>query len=220
MTINLTAEEVKEIAENAAKEAITKLLNPIVEIVTSNPVPKYATPGDAGVDLQADLWNVQEKFMKKCEVWRTSDFLNFDLQTAMDRGDSDAVEAIQKALSEIKEDVIEGIYMYPGGHCLVPTGIYVSFPEIYEMQVRPRSGLALKSRITMTNSPGTIDANYRNEIGLILDNEDDKPFIIRHGDRIAQAVFAIKCTANFVQKETVSELSGPNRGGGFGSTGV
>jgi dUTP pyrophosphatase len=101
---------------------------------------------------------------------------------------------------------------------LVPTGIAVAIPEGYEGQVRPRSGLALKHGIGMLNAPGTIDADYRGEIGVILFNFSDASFRIRRGDRIAQLVLAKVEKAQFVK---VDVLSGTGRGaGGFGHTGV
>lgn len=101
---------------------------------------------------------------------------------------------------------------------LVPTGIAVAIPPGYEGQVRPRSGLALKNGIGMLNAPGTIDADYRGELGVILFNFSDVPFTVRRGDRVAQLVFAKLLNATF---EKVDELSGTRRGaGGFGHTGV
>ena len=100
---------------------------------------------------------------------------------------------------------------------LIPTGLYIELPEGYEAQVRPRSGLALKYQITVLNSPGTIDADYRGEIGVILINHSDTPFIIEPGDRIAQLVFNKIEQAEFIE---VEELSKTERGkGGFGHTG-
>lgn len=101
---------------------------------------------------------------------------------------------------------------------MVPTGIAIAIPEGYEGQVRPRSGLALKHGIGLLNSPGTIDADYRGEIGIILFNFSEKPFIIKRGDRVAQLVFAKIEKAKFLKAETLSETI---RGtGGFGHTGV
>lgn len=101
---------------------------------------------------------------------------------------------------------------------LIPTGIAIAIPEGYEGQVRPRSGLALKHGIGMLNGPGTIDADYRGEIGIILFNFSDKPFAIKRGDRIAQLVFAKIEQAKLVIVEQLSETA---RGaGGFGHTGV
>ena len=101
---------------------------------------------------------------------------------------------------------------------LIPTGLYIELPEGYEAQVRPRSGLALKYQITVLNSPGTIDADYRGEIGVILMNHSDTPFIIEPGDRIAQLVFSKYEKADFIE---VEELSETERGtGGIGHTGL
>jgi dUTP pyrophosphatase len=100
---------------------------------------------------------------------------------------------------------------------LIPTGMSVAIPEGYEGQVRPRSGLALKHGIGMLNAPGTIDADYRGEIGVILFNFSDTPFRIQRGDRIAQLIIAKVEKAKFVAKETLSKTA---RGaGGFGHTG-
>ena len=106
----------------------------------------------------------------------------------------------------------------PGKAVLIPTGICAAIPEGYEIQVRPRSGLALKKSITVLNTPGTIDSDYRGEIGIILINHSDAPFTVSHGDRIAQLVFARYSSAVYT---VVSELDETQRGsGGFGSTGV
>lgn len=100
---------------------------------------------------------------------------------------------------------------------LIKTGIFLEIPEGYEAQVRPRSGLALKKGITVLNAPGTIDADYRGEVGVILINLSKQPFVIENGDRIAQLVFAKVEQADLIEVEELSETS---RGaGGFGSTG-
>ncbi len=114
---------------------------------------------------------------------------------------------------------VEGeVVLDAGKWRLIPTGIAVAIPEGYEGQVRPRSGLALKHGIGMLNAPGTIDADYRGEIGIILFNFSGKPYTISRGDRIAQLVFAGVERAKFV---TVDALDGTARGaGGFGHTGV
>jgi dUTP pyrophosphatase len=106
----------------------------------------------------------------------------------------------------------------PGKSQLIPTGLAIELPPFHEAQVRPRSGLALKKRVTVLNAPGTIDPDYRGEIGVLLINHGSEPFAIKPGDRIAQLVIA-----RFFQLdvEEVGELSGTARGaGGFGSTGV
>ncbi|MBR1672265.1 MAG: dUTP diphosphatase [Fretibacterium sp.] len=131
----------------------------------SFPLPAYATPGSAGVDLRAS---------EPCAI-------------------------------------------PPGGRALVPTGIRLSIPEGYEAQVRPRSGLALKHGIILPNSPGTIDADYRGEVCVILMNLGEEPFSIQPGDRIAQMVFAPVARVVWDEAGTLDETE---RGsGGFGSTG-
>ena len=105
----------------------------------------------------------------------------------------------------------------PGKYALVPTGLTIALPPGYEAQVRPRSGLAAKHGITVLNSPGTVDADYRGEICVLLINHGDAPFPIRRGERIAQMVIAAVTQAELV---AVAELSATERGsGGFGSTG-
>lgn len=134
---------------------------------SNNPIPEYATPLSAGVDLRAS----------------------------------------------IEKPVCVGAF----DDRLIPTGLYIELPEGYEAQIRPRSGLAIKHQITVLNSPGTIDADYRGEIGVILINHSDTPFIVEPGDRIAQLVFNKVEQAEFVE---VEELSETERGkGGFGHTG-
>ena len=106
----------------------------------------------------------------------------------------------------------------PGEQALIPTGIKIAIPEGYEAQIRPRSGLALNQKITIPNSPGTIDADYRGEIMVLLKNNGEDPFTLRFGDRIAQMVFVPVVRAKF---ELVKELEETKRGaGGFGSTGI
>ncbi|CAD5288359.1 deoxyuridinetriphosphatase [Bosea sp. 62] len=106
----------------------------------------------------------------------------------------------------------------PGARLLVPTGLVLELPVGTEGQVRPRSGLALRHGVTLLNTPGTIDADYRGEVGVILINHGGEAFTIRHGDRIAQLVVAAVLQAGIVE---VEELSKTTRGaGGFGSTGV
>ncbi len=106
----------------------------------------------------------------------------------------------------------------PGARALVPTGVTIALPEGYEAQVRPRSGLALKHGVTCLNAPGTIDADYRGEIGVILINHGGEPFTVRRGDRIAQLVVAPVVQATL---SLVDDLDGTVRGSrGFGSSGT
>jgi len=110
------------------------------------------------------------------------------------------------------------VVMPPGGRALIPTGLSIALPDGYEAQVRPRSGLALKQGVTVLNSPGTIDADYRGEVGVILVNLGDAPFTVKRGERIAQMVVAPVAQAALRE---VATLPATARGaGGFGSTGT
>ena len=129
------------------------------------PLPDYATPASAGVDLRA----------------------------------------------------VEKRVLQPGERTLVPTGIRIALPVGYEAQVRPRSGLALKHGIILPNSPGTIDADYRGEIMVIMHNLGDAPFVIEPGDRIAQMVIAPVAQVSWVENDVLGETE--RSSGGFGSTG-
>ncbi len=132
------------------------------------PLPAYATPQSAGMDLRANL---------------------------------DAPVTLQ-----------------PMERRLIPTGLHIALPAGYEAQVRPRSGLALKKGITVLNTPGTIDADYRGEIGVILINLSQEEFVVNDGERIAQMVIAKHETAGFIEVEVLEESE---RGaGGFGHTGT
>lgn len=112
----------------------------------------------------------------------------------------------------------EDVTLAPGGRHAVATGFAMAIPEGYEVQVRPRSGLALKHGISLPNTPGTIDADYRGELKVILINLGEEPFVIARGDRIAQLVAAPVQVARFAEVEELDETA---RGaGGFGSTGV
>lgn len=155
---------------------------------SANELPKYETPQSAGLDLRADLWSINEKFLFDARVVRRED------------------------------NTIDHITIEPGGRALIPTELYTAIPVGYEVQVRPRSGLALKSGITVLNTPGTIDADYRNGWGVILMNQGFEPFIVKQGDRIAQAVLAKVEQIEWKEVETLDETE---RGlGGFGSSGI
>lgn len=105
----------------------------------------------------------------------------------------------------------------PGARALIPTGLRMAIPEGFEVQVRPRSGLALKHGVTLVNTPGTIDSDYRGPVGVILINHGDTPFVVQHGERIAQLVVAPVIQGVFTTVETLDDTA---RGaGGFGSTG-
>lgn len=112
----------------------------------------------------------------------------------------------------------EGIEIAPGARVLIPTGLRMEIPEGWEVQVRPRSGLALKNGITLPNTPGTVDSDYRGPVGVPLVNLSDRAFVVEHGARIAQVIVAPVVQAAFALVESLSDTE---RGqGGFGSTGV
>lgn len=155
---------------------------------TLNELPRYETPESAGMDLRADLWGLVEKFLFNAEIVRNID------------------------------NTIAYLVIAPGGRALIPTGLKMALPKGYEAQVRPRSGLALKNGITVLNTPGTIDADYRGDVGVVLMNHGIEPFIVRQGDRIAQMVIA---KIEQITWNPVDSLEDSERGdGGFGSTNV
>lgn len=119
---------------------------------------------------------------------------------------------------DLRANISETVTLQPLGRAIIKTGLFIALPVGFEAQVRPRSGLAAKKGITVLNSPGTIDADYRGEIGVILVNLSNEEFAIENGERIAQLVIAKHERADWVEVEELSETS---RGeGGFGSTGV
>lgn len=155
---------------------------------TTNELPSYGSVEAAGCDLRADLWSIKEKFLFDTEIIRNED------------------------------NTVKGLLINPGGRALIPTGIQMALPVGYEAQIRPRSGLALKNGISIVNSPGTIDSDYRGDVGIILINHGFEPFMVEQGDRIAQMVITQHTRVEFVE---VEELSDTDRGdGGFGHTGT
>ena len=153
-------------------------------------LPLYQTPGSSGVDI-------------KCDLSRLDITKLYDSYVSL------------KANLEAREITIK-----PGGRCLLPTGLFISLPEGYEAQIRPRSGLALKSGLTVLNAPGTIDADYRGNIGVIIINLNRIDVTITPGERIAQMVISKFEKANFIKVDSIEELNATDRGeGGFGHTG-
>ncbi|MBQ2386748.1 MAG: dUTP diphosphatase [Bacteroidales bacterium] len=128
-----------------------------------------------------------------------------------------AYETIQSAGMDLRANIDETIVLQPHERVLVPTGLFMALPQGYEAQIRPRSGLAAKHGITVLNSPGTIDADYRGEIKVLLINHSDQAFEIKDSERIAQMVIAQYTQVEWKQ---VEELDSTTRGaGGFGHTG-
>lgn len=124
----------------------------------------------------------------------------------------------QSAGMDLRANIDESIVLHPMERRLIPTGLYMALPAGYEAQVRPRSGLALKHGITVLNTPGTIDADYRGEIMVLLINFSNQDFVVNDGERIAQMVIAKHENADFIEVETLDETE---RGeGGYGHTGV
>lgn len=163
--------------------------------ISKNEIPKYETPNSAGMDIRADFSRITPD--KPIKLFGDGEvvFPNDAIKTTMLRLD-------------------------PGARALIPTGIFMAIPKGFEIQVRPRSGLALKKGLTVLNTPGTVDSDYRQEIGIILINSGFESVWIEDGERIAQFVLNQICSANFIVKESVSELGETDRKGGFGHTGV
>lgn len=128
-----------------------------------------------------------------------------------------AYETAHAAGMDLRANIEEQIIIKPLQRCLIPTGLFIALPVGYEAQIRPRSGLAYKHGVTVLNSPGTIDADYRGELKVLLVNLSDADFVINNGERIAQMIVAKHET---VLWETTEELSSTDRGaGGYGHTG-
>ena len=148
-----------------------------------------------------------------------SSFIEMKVRVANDSIELPTYETNASAGMDLRAYLPDGnIILEPKLRVLVGTGLYFEIPEGFEVQIRPRSGLALKQGITILNSPGTIDADYRGEIKIILINHGDDPFVIEHEMRIAQMVVA---KYQRIQFKLVKELASSERGsGGFGSTGT
>jgi dUTP pyrophosphatase len=156
---------------------------------SKNKLPEYATSGSAGCDLMAD-------FSSADNIMAHNSFITWNND----------------------KTIIESVTIRPGGRALIPTNLFTAIPEGYEVQVRSRSGLAIKKGILVLNSPGTIDCDFRNGWGVILANFGIENFEIKQGDRIAQAI--LNKVEQITWKE-VESLDDTDRGlGGFGSTGV
>ena len=130
-------------------------------------------------------------------------------------------ETTQSAGMDLRANIDVPVVLQPGDSTLIPTGIKMALPDGYEAQIRPRSGLAYKHGITVLNSPGTIDADYRGDVGVILINHGQAPFTVEDGERIAQLVLARYERVEWAVIDTVEQLPSSTRGaGGFGHTGT
>lgn len=143
--------------------------------------------------------------MQRVKIINTSDLPLPQYQTELSAG------------MDISANIESPVTLLPGERTLIPTGLFLEIPPGYEVQIRPRSGLALKHGITVLNSPGTVDADYRGEIKVLLINHGQEPFIISKGDRIAQMILA---KHEVISWEVTSQLNATERGeGGYGSSG-
>jgi dUTP pyrophosphatase len=134
------------------------------------------------------------------------------------KNDLPEYQTTQSAGMDLRANIDEEITLAPLDRTLVGTGLYIELPEGYEAQIRPRSGLAFKFGISVLNTPGTIDADYRGEIGIILVNLSNEKFVIKPGERIAQMVISRHAQANLQEVEVLTESARST--GGFGSTGT
>jgi len=160
---------------------------------SNNSLPQYATEGSAGMDLKAYLTDETTQYIANTYNFEIGAYTNEDRHTPF-------------------------IVLPPNARILIPTGLYIELPKGFEAQIRPRSGLALKNGISIVNSPGTVDSDFRGEIGVILINHGTEPFTIKNGDRICQIIIS---KYEQIVWELVNELGETARAeGGFGHTGI
>lgn len=180
-------------------------------------LPKYETLFSAGMDVRGDFSRIKLVDGKPEKFFFDADVVGIGLME-----DPNSKGVVDKEGNYTGEklptiQVAKTIEIKPGGRCLIPTGLFIALPKGYEAQIRPRSGLALKHGLTVLNSPGTIDADYRGEVGIALVNTSNHPVRIKDGERIAQMIIAKHET---IEWEAVEELPSTERGeGGFGHTG-
>jgi dUTP pyrophosphatase len=181
------------------RERIMDIINPDVEYTQEDFDKEFANSNIVS-DFKLDI-NFVNKSRNYNPRYETSGSAGFDLRADLD---SDVVISPK------------------GGIAIIPTGLYFELPSNFEMQIRPRSGLAAKHGVTVLNSPGTIDSDYRGEIKVILINHGDFYFTVSHGDRIAQGVIASVINNNIFNLNQVDEISDDTQrsSGGFGSTGI
>ena len=169
-----------------------------VEVVniSKNPLPEYVEDWDAGCDVRVDFSRVTPD-----EPLKTKGNCQF--------------------IFENEVHLVKGFVLDPKSRAIIPTGLFVSIPKGYEIQVRPRSGLSFKVGLTLINSPGTIDCRYRDEVGLIVVNDGFEPIVITDGERIGQLVLNKVEFINWISKESVKQFSDQSdRGGGTGHSGT
>lgn len=180
-------------------------------------LPKYETLFSAGMDVRGDFSRIKLVDGKPEKFFFDADVVGIGL---MEDPNSKGVVDKEGNYTDEKLPTIQvakTIEIKPGGRCLIPTGLFVAIPQGYELQCRMRSGLALKMGLTLTNGIGTIDADYRGEIGIILTNTSNVPVRINDGERLMQLVLAKHEVAEW---EEVARLDETERKGGFGHTGI
>jgi dUTP pyrophosphatase len=180
-------------------------------------LPKYETLFSAGMDVRGDFSRIKLVDGKPEKFFFDADVVGIGLME-----DPNSKGVVDKEGNYTGEklptiQVAKTIEIKPGGRCLIPTGLFVAIPQGYELQCRMRSGLALKMGLTLTNGIGTIDADYRGEIGIILTNTSNVPVRINDGERLMQLVLAKHEVAEW---EEVARLDETERKGGFGHTGI
>lgn len=180
-------------------------------------LPKYETLFSAGMDVRGDFSRIKLVDGKPEKFFFDADVVGIGLME-----DPNSKGVVDKEGNYTGEklptiQVAKTIEIKPGGRCLIPTGLFVAIPQGYELQCRMRSGLALKMGLTLTNGIGTIDADYRGEIGIILTNTSNVPVRINDGERLMQLVLAKHEVAEW---EEVARLDETERKGGFGHTGT
>lgn len=174
---------------------------------TNNVLPTESTPKSAAKDLRAEVSLINPKFMFDCEIVYVGDIAEI--------GHPEYTSLIGR------DFFIEALKIESGGRCLIPSGLKIELPEGYSMDIRPRSGLALKYGLMLTNSPGLIDEDYRGDVGVIITNTSDDEVIIPTGERIAQMKIVKDIPWTWCEVDSEEELSSTVRGeGGFNSTGT
>lgn len=163
--------------------------------ISNNKNPQYSNPTDAGADIRADFSRVSPE--NPIKIYGDGEIIF-------------AGEGHSKTMLRLE----------PGSRAIIPTGIYTAIPEGYEIQLRPRSGLAIKKGLNLINCVGTIDCSYRNELGIPITNQGLETIWIEDGERIAQAILNKVYSIEWDNVKNLSDLKGEDRGGGFGHTGT
>ena len=192
-----------KVDEQEMREKLFKAIDPNNDYTLDEFNDEYTNVSHTAYGQNADMFKFPVKFINKSE--------NQDPE----------FETAGAAGFDFRANLEESLTLAPGEFILIPTGLYFELPPTLELQVRPRSGLAAKHGITVLNSPGTIDSDYRGEVKVIIINHGKHSFVIENGERIAQGVINSVMGKSMIKFDKVSTLSETDRGeGGFGSTGL